>query len=78
MGWTIPPDGAATYASWASKHTLVVGDILGSQLILFKFVRLAFYHCRKIHIRITCFNGYKYKNMLDTRLPYRFVWICSV
>ncbi|KAL6283856.1 hypothetical protein ACE6H2_014785 [Prunus campanulata] len=22
LGWTIPPDGAATYASWASKHTL--------------------------------------------------------
>lgn len=34
LGWTIPPDGAATYASWASKHTLVVGDILGSQLLL--------------------------------------------
>ncbi|CAB4277706.1 unnamed protein product [Prunus armeniaca] len=32
LGWTIPPDGAATYASWASKHTLVVGDIL-----VFKF-----------------------------------------
>ncbi|CAL9017477.1 unnamed protein product [Prunus brigantina] len=32
LGWTIPPDGAPTYASWASKHTLVVGDIL-----VFKF-----------------------------------------
>ncbi|KAM5580380.1 early nodulin-like protein 1 [Rosa sericea] len=21
LGWTIPPGGAATYASWASKHT---------------------------------------------------------
>nr|XP_011468560.1 PREDICTED: early nodulin-like protein 2 [Fragaria vesca subsp. vesca] len=24
LGWTIPPGGASTYASWASKHTLKV------------------------------------------------------
>ncbi|KAI5320616.1 hypothetical protein L3X38_040324 [Prunus dulcis] len=28
LGWTIPPGGAATYASWAAKHSLVVSDIL--------------------------------------------------
>ncbi|PQP95457.1 umecyanin [Prunus yedoensis var. nudiflora] len=28
LGWTIPPGGAATYASWAAKHSLVVFDIL--------------------------------------------------
>ncbi|KAM1116990.1 hypothetical protein TB2_007324 [Malus domestica] len=32
LGWTIPPDGAAAYAAWASNHSLVVGDIL-----VFKF-----------------------------------------
>ncbi|KAL6144040.1 hypothetical protein ACLB2K_054735 [Fragaria x ananassa] len=24
LGWTVPPGGASTYASWASKHTLKV------------------------------------------------------
>ncbi|KAM5547952.1 hypothetical protein ABKV19_002097 [Rosa sericea] len=24
LGWTIPPDGADTYADWAAEHTLVV------------------------------------------------------
>ncbi|KAL6274843.1 hypothetical protein ACE6H2_025535 [Prunus campanulata] len=28
LGWTIPPGGAATYASWAAEHSLVVYDIL--------------------------------------------------
>ncbi|PON63211.1 Cupredoxin [Parasponia andersonii] len=28
MCWTIPPGGAATYASWASNITFVVGDTL--------------------------------------------------
>lgn len=32
-GWTIPPDGAATYAAWAFNHSLFVGDILGNQLL---------------------------------------------
>lgn len=30
LGWTIPPGGAATYASWASKYTFKVNkDLLG-------------------------------------------------
>ncbi|PRQ52497.1 putative cupredoxin [Rosa chinensis] len=30
LGWTIPPSGAATYASWASKYTFKVDkDLLG-------------------------------------------------
>lgn len=32
LGWTIPPGGAATYATWASKHSFVVNDILGKQI----------------------------------------------
>ncbi|KAL6293332.1 hypothetical protein ACE6H2_001474 [Prunus campanulata] len=28
LGWTIPPGGAATYASWAANHSLVDSDIL--------------------------------------------------
>ncbi|PQP95456.1 mavicyanin [Prunus yedoensis var. nudiflora] len=28
LGWTIPPGGAAAYASWAAEHSLVVYDIL--------------------------------------------------
>ncbi|XP_021817742.1 mavicyanin-like [Prunus avium] len=28
LGWTIPPGGAATYASWAAEHSLVVNDTL--------------------------------------------------
>lgn len=31
LGWTVPPGGASTYASWASKHTLKVDkDTLGN------------------------------------------------
>lgn len=30
LGWTIPPGGAATYSSWASKYTFKVNkDLLG-------------------------------------------------
>lgn len=29
IGWSIPSGGAATYASWAAKHTFRAGDILG-------------------------------------------------
>lgn len=28
LGWTIPPGGAATYATWASKNKFTVGDSL--------------------------------------------------
>ncbi|CAN6699752.1 unnamed protein product [Malus baccata var. baccata] len=28
LGWTVPPGGAASYASWAAKYSFVVDDIL--------------------------------------------------
>ncbi|XP_076922693.1 stellacyanin-like [Bidens hawaiensis] len=28
LGWTIPPNGAATYTTWASQKTFTVGDTL--------------------------------------------------
>ncbi|XP_009364056.2 mavicyanin-like [Pyrus x bretschneideri] len=28
LGWTVPPGGAASYASWAAKYRFVVNDIL--------------------------------------------------
>ncbi|KAI7724874.1 hypothetical protein M8C21_011017 [Ambrosia artemisiifolia] len=28
LGWTIPPNGAATYTTWASQQTFNVGDSL--------------------------------------------------
>ncbi|KAK1418471.1 hypothetical protein QVD17_27616 [Tagetes erecta] len=28
LGWTIPPGGAATYATWASKNKFTIGDSL--------------------------------------------------
>lgn len=33
LGWTVPPGGAASYASWAAKYRFVVNDILCNQLI---------------------------------------------
>lgn len=32
VGWTVPPNGAATYTNWASGKTFSVGDILGTYL----------------------------------------------
>jgi hypothetical protein len=29
LGWTVPPNSAATYANWVSGKTFMVGDILG-------------------------------------------------
>ncbi|XP_021808942.1 mavicyanin-like [Prunus avium] len=28
LGWTVPPNGAATYVEWASKYNFIVNDIL--------------------------------------------------
>ena len=33
LGWTVPPGGAASYASWAAKYSFVVDDILCNKLI---------------------------------------------
>lgn len=32
LGWTVPPNGAAAYTSWASNKQFMVGDILGNKL----------------------------------------------
>ncbi|KAJ0515361.1 putative Phytocyanin domain, cupredoxin [Helianthus annuus] len=37
LGWTIPPNGAAAYTTWASQQTFRVGDTLCkfAQFVLF-------------------------------------------
>ena len=29
MGWTIPPNGATAYSTWAASKRFMIGDILG-------------------------------------------------
>ena len=36
LGWTVPANGAAAYASWASGKTFKVGDILGKSPSIIK------------------------------------------
>lgn len=47
LGWTVPPNGAATYVEWASKYNFLVNDILGNninQFSPFTFLFIYFFH----------------------------------
>jgi len=39
LGWIVPTNGAATYASWASDKTFRVGDILGKSTYIITLIK---------------------------------------